>query len=325
MNRMIDKHQRKLGVTSSIYRCQDRLARMLLIGALSWLPMCWGDSNGSHGNDSLLADEATVVDIQSREITESSGLAASNRVAGHFWTHNDSGGEPKLIAIDANGAVTGSVMLDNAEAIDWEDVASFTDGTSMRLVVADVGDNDSRRDYVTIYVIDEPDPRQHGRTAMYSKISVRYPEGPRDCEAIGIDLEHRQILLVGKSFLPLAPVYSLALPDPSVHPKRLNEPVMLTRVGTLAVPLVSGMDVNPRSGDLFLVNYFQCFHYKVEKGEPFGDWVSRVPDVTDLPRLRQIEAVAVDGKGAVWVTSEGSPGKLSRLSLVNEQDLQVTK
>ena len=224
-----------------------------------------------------------------------------------------------LYAIDAKGSLTGSVILDGVNAIDWEDMASYTDGASKRLVIADIGDNQSRRKYVTIYIIDEPDPLQHSQTATYREIRVRYPDGPQDCEAIGIDFEHRQILMVGKSLLPLAPVYSLPLPSQLYGGETTVDPVLLTRVGAIAAALISAMDIDPRSGDLFLVNYFQCFHFNVNKGEPFGEWIKRVPDVNELPKLKQIEAVAVDASGDVWVTSEGSPAKLARVEIANEE------
>src|SRR4051794_6987818 len=41
--------------------------------------------------------------IDSREITESSGLAASRKHPGVFWTHNDSGNGPYIFAITRDG------------------------------------------------------------------------------------------------------------------------------------------------------------------------------------------------------------------------------
>ena len=324
---MIEPHQRRRTMLLNIHGDHEHLARNFWLGVLGAFAAGWGCVNGSssHGTNALLADQPVVVDIRSQELIESSGLAASNRVPGHFWTHNDSGGEAKLFAFDAAGFVTGSVTLDGVKAIDWEDMASFTDGASKRLVIADVGDNQSIRDDVTIYLMDEPDPRQHNRAASYLVIRLRYPNGPQDCEAIGVDLDHRQILVVSKSFLPLATVYSLPLPELAFNAESTAEPVMLKRVGTVAIPLISAMDIDPRTSDLFLVNYFQCFRFKVDKREPFGEWTKRVPDVTQLPTLKQIEAVAVDMNGDVWVTSEGSPGKLARVAIVKKSDPQVAK
>jgi len=314
-------------VPLNIQRECERLARNFRLGVLGAFVVGWGFNSGfcSPGTNALLADQPAVFDIQSPELTESSGLAASNRVAGYFWTHNDSGGEPKLFAIDETGTLTGSVVLDGAKAIDWEDIASFTDGASKRLVIADIGDNQAIRNEVTLYLMDEPDPLQDGQTALYREIRVRYPDGPRDCEAIGVDLRHRQILMVGKSFLPLAPVYSMPLPSQLFSAETMVQPVVLERVGTIAAPLITAMEVDPRCGDLFLVNYFQCFRFKVDKDDAPGAWIKKVPSLMELPKLKQIEAVAIDANGDVWVTSEGSPGKLARVEMSDEKVPQVAK
>ena len=324
---MIEPQQRRHMVPLNIQRECERLARNFRLGVLGAFVVGWGFNSGfcSPGTNALLADQPAVFDIQSPELTESSGLAASNRVAGYFWTHNDSGGEPKLFAIDETGTLTGSVVLDGAKAIDWEDIASFTDGASKRLVIADIGDNQAIRNEVTLYLMDEPDPLQDGQTALYREIRVRYPDGPRDCEAIGVDLRHRQILMVGKSFLPLAPVYSMPLPSQLFSAETMVQPVVLERVGTIAAPLITAMEVDPRCGDLFLVNYFQCFRFKVDKDDAPGAWIKKVPSLMELPKLKQIEAVAIDANGDVWVTSEGSPGKLARVEMSDEKVPQVAK
>ena len=324
---MIEPQQRRHRITLTIHCERECLLRNFWLGVLGALVVGWGCNNGfsSPGTNALLADQPAVCNIQSPELTESSGLAASNRVAGHFWTHNDSGGQPKLFAIDETGTLTGSVVLDGAKAIDWEDIASYTDGSSKRLVIADVGDNQAIREEVALYLLDEPDPLQHDRTAMYREIRVRYPDGPRDCEAIGVDLKHRKILMVGKSFLPLAPVYSMPLPSQIFSAEKMVHPVVAERSGTIAAPLITAMDVDPRCGDLFLVNYFQCFKFKVDKDDAPGAWIKKVPSSIELPKLKQIEAVAVDTNGDVWVTSEGSAGKLARVQMSGEKVPQVAK
>src|SRR4051812_34201862 len=50
---------------------------------------------------------------------ETSGLAASQRTAGLLWTHNDSGGEPVLFALNTDGTLRGSVQLQGVVNRDW--------------------------------------------------------------------------------------------------------------------------------------------------------------------------------------------------------------
>lgn len=264
--------------------------------------------------------ESFVRDISSPSIVESSGLAVSHREPDIFWTHNDSGGEPTLFAIDRHGAVTGSVTLQGATAIDWEDIASFEEGGKARLVVGDVGDNDAKRSSVALYFLDEPNPREHVGTKSFQRIEVRYPDGARDCEAIGVDMNRREILMVTKSFLPVATCYSLPLPEADAV---VDSVQVLTRRGAIAVPLVSAMDIDPRSGELVIANYFQCFRYARVKGEPMDAWMTQIPAMMNLPKLKQIEAIGFDREGAIWVTSEGQPGKLARVSKAKDQEAKV--
>lgn len=274
-----------------------RVCVWFCLGLLAMLPIHASEPDAGTG----------VIDVASKELVESSGLAASNVTNGHFWSHNDSGGSAKLFAFDTKGTLTGSVIIDGADAIDWEDMAAFVDEGKPRLLIADVGDNDAKRKSVTLYVIDEPDPRKHARVKPLQVFKLTYPDGPRDCEAVAVDVAGRKVILVSKSFLPLASVYAMALP----RPPQVTD-VELQRVGTLAIPLVSAMDVDAKSGDLILVNYLQCFRF-AEALKHDDAWIKQVPEVTDLPRLRQVEAVAVDQRGEIWVTSEGSPTKLARL------------
>ena len=79
------------------------------------------------------------------DVTEASGLAASRREPGLFWVHADSGGEPILRAVAADGSPRGILRIDGAGNVDWEDAASFTLDGRAWLLVADTGDNASRR------------------------------------------------------------------------------------------------------------------------------------------------------------------------------------
>lgn len=90
------------------------------------------------------------------ELWESSGLGISRTYPGVFWTHNDSGDRPRLYAIDSTATLLATFEVEGAGARDWEAMAlgpcPGPSGTSC-LYVADVGDNRSARESVTIYII----------------------------------------------------------------------------------------------------------------------------------------------------------------------------
>ena len=56
------------------------------------------------------------------QLPEGSGIAASQRSPGRFWTHNDSGA-PVLFALDPKGVVLGQVRVPGTKVEDWEAVA----------------------------------------------------------------------------------------------------------------------------------------------------------------------------------------------------------
>ena len=256
------------------------------------------------------ADEPPAIPLRCDELTESSGLATSNRNAGYFWTHNDSGGLAKLYAFDARGALTGSMDLVGAKAIDWEDMASFVVDDQPRVLVADTGDNLATRVSTTLYVFDEPDPTRHTAVTSYQSIIVRYPDGPRDCEAVGVDQQSGQIVFLTKSAILGAACYSMPLP--ARNSSSLHD-VTLKRVGDVVIPMATAMDIDQRTGDVVVCNYFQSFLFTGRKTNSRDDWIATVPVVSELPRLKQIEAIAFDASGQLWVTSEGSPAIMVQL------------
>jgi hypothetical protein len=245
-------------------------------------------------------------------VVESSGLAKSNRAAGLFWTHNDSGHPAKLFALNRSGTATGTCRLENAKAVDFEDIASYVQDGVARLLVADVGDNRAKRPFVSLYFFDEPNPNTQATVTDWFRIDLRYPGGAHDCEAVAVDIDAGKVILVSKTFLPWAAIYELDLPPRGAAAAGQHREETPRLVGYLPLPLATGMDRDEQNGDILLVNYFHLLRYpKPEDGRP---WWEQTPRATELPKLKQIEAVAVDHDGSIWVTSEGSPAPLARVT-----------
>jgi hypothetical protein len=260
--------------------------------------------------------------IAEPELTESSGLAVSHRNPHRFWTHNDSGGKSRIYAFDQDGRPSGQCQLRNIDAGDWEDIASFVQHDRARLLIADCGDNDAKRESVSLHLIDEPDPDAASETTQIQTLSLTYPGGPRDCEAVAVDSRRKLIILISKSRLPAASVHVVALPPPTLAPqasvpiggekKNVPATVSAKRVATLPLPMITAVDIDPRSGDLWLVSYFQAFQFRcASRDEPLTRQLGRLPRAYDLPHLKQIESVAVGQNQRVWVTSEGIPAILA--------------
>jgi hypothetical protein len=254
-----------------------------------------------------------AVKVQHDDLTESSGLAVSGLRPKHFWSHNDSGGKACLYAFDSDGNSTGKVTLKSAKADDWEDMAAYVEGGVSRLLVADCGDNQKRRDNIQVFLFDEPDP--HGKTTeeKYQTITVSYADGPCDCEAVCVDLRSKQVLLVSKTVLPYAAVFAFPLPARETQATKTR--VVAQRLTTLALPMVTSMDIDPSNGDIWIVSYVQAFRFARSSPEQtVVEQLSQVPTCVELPRWKQIEAVTIDPTSQLWLTSEGSPTKLGKLT-----------
>jgi hypothetical protein len=124
--------------------------------------------------DPTLGAEWAVHRIDAQAIGESSGLVASRTYSGVFWTHNDSGDEARLFAIDASGALVGEFHVAGATHRDWEDIAADDAG---HLYVGDFGNNSNDRRDLVVYRIPEPDPFADSATARADRaLRFRYAD-----------------------------------------------------------------------------------------------------------------------------------------------------
>ena len=227
-----------------------------------------------------------VFRINSMEITESSSLFVSTAHPGLVYTTNDSGDTPTIYVLDAdNGALVGRTTLSGVDAVDVEALAGGTDGL---LVMADIGDNDSVRDSVSVYRL--PQPESGRRTASAERVELAYVDGPRDAESALYDARTGRIFVVSKE-LAGASVY--------VTPRNVfdRSRALLRRVAG-APALATDATLLPGAKGAVVRTYVGATIYSFPSFEPVG--------AMPLPRLEQGESIAAPPSGAVvWVGSEG--------------------
>jgi hypothetical protein len=260
-------------------------------------------------------------------VDESSGLAFSLRRPGYVWTHNDSGDKARLFAFDLSGKSAGQVELKSKMKVnDWEDMAVMVRGGVSQIVVADCGDNRAKRRSISLIIFDEPDPTRSTKLKRFQEIQVRYPDGAHDCEAIAVDADANNVLLFTKSALPICQVFAVEIPSPSLddgpEDATAEDPpgeITARLIDTLAIPMVTGADIDQQSGTLWLSSYLGALRYPGHlnrhdrKNLSLRQQLAQNPIVVKLPAWKQIEAIAVDPSGDVWVTSEGKRAPLGRL------------
>lgn len=149
-------------------------------------------------------------------VGESSGVAASRAQAGLYWTHNDSGGGPRLYALAPGGALRATYLVQAARNEDWEDLAlaRCPSAEAWCLFIADTGDNLESRADVTIYVVREPtlpgSPSDRVQvTEPPHALRLRYADGPHDVEALAFD-PGGNLLLISKGQRSSIHVYRVA-------------------------------------------------------------------------------------------------------------------
>ncbi|HQU84822.1 MAG TPA: hypothetical protein PKY59_16915, partial [Pyrinomonadaceae bacterium] len=161
------------------------------------------DNQPNHNSDEIsTAYEKPVVvgKIESKEITESSGLAASRCQQNVFWTHNDSGHKAEIFALDEKGKNLGKWTVSSAKSDDWEDIALFKDKSGeCFLYIGDIGNNSRKRGELTIYRVKEPkisDEKREAETA--EAIKITYPEFRHDAETLMVHPVSGDIYILSK-------------------------------------------------------------------------------------------------------------------------------
>lgn len=209
--------------------------------------------------------------VESRVLDELSGLVASRSQRGVFWTHNDSGDYPRVFAIDARGKRRGTLHVLDAFASDWEDIALIANpGGPDTLVLADIGDNLSRRTGVQLYFVDEPRlspelPEQTLRSVA-RRLDVRYEDGPHDAEALLADPLTGDLYIVQKGPVALfwARVGVYRIPANKLH----DEQVVAFRVAEIPLGPVTSGDVRHDGLGVALRNYTTARYYARSPHEP---------------------------------------------------------
>lgn len=269
--------------------------------------------------------------IKPTEIKESSGATASYHRPDAFWTINDSGHSAIVYCLSIEGDLLAAVSLDGANNRDWESMSRFAWDGKHYLVVADIGDNQSRYDRCLLYFFPEPliegAEKPLAVKIVPTAIEFNYPDGSRDCECLAIDPATNDIWLFEK----LMQLNSRRKP----HVYRIPSSAWLTRLtkkatsaaqqiggnsesesqsrleatrlDTINHRFITGGEFSPDGNQLILRTYTHIIHFQKSETE---NWVEKFPKLKPtllpLPIQNQGEAITFfpDSKSAL-VTSEG--------------------
>lgn len=271
-----------------------------------------------------------VEEITDDAIDESSGLAQSWLEDERLWTHNDSGDDARLWAMQKDATVTTEVRLIGAENIDWEDIAIAPCGADDErpcIYIGDFGDNSAHREEVLIYRFPEPDLGQNPpdifEITEFETLRYQYEGGPRDAETLLVHPQTRQIWVIEKNGQSQVEVFSI----PEVFDQQ--EAHIAQSVATLEIPgsfalarNITAGDIAPDGSEFTFRTYLHLYTHCVPDPDDFESAFSTPPTQTTMnPATLQGEALTYDRTdGALWLTSERLPAPLIRLPPRNEDE-----
>ncbi|MCA9060620.1 MAG: hypothetical protein KDA85_19045, partial [Planctomycetaceae bacterium] len=188
-----------------------------------------------------------------------------------------------------------------------EHLCSVTCDGKHGLLMADVGENlrqgGNEQPGCRLYLVEEPvlpatETAEAGETVVtvrpHSVIALSWPNGPHDCEAVAVDPERREILLVTKGLLNDCSLYSgplsLQAGTQSVTAKHLQR---------MLLPLVTGMDISSDSRQLAITTMMNAVVVTRESTDDWSTAAGRSPRTLTTPPRRQGETICftADGSG----------------------------
>lgn len=255
--------------------------------------------------------------IENLEITEASGLVASNYNPDLFWTQNDSGDLPRIFLISSSGKGKLDFILKNIKNRDWEDMGAWVDekGKSW-LYLADIGDNNGQYPSYTIYRFEEPrfENAISGDRVISSiqKIEFTLPDSPKDMETLLIDQRTGELFVLSKR-----EEKKILYQIPAKHWDTQVEAKKIMEVG-FSIPskslkliqqlyYLTGGAVASNNEEILIRNYFQIFYWKKNHFESIPEALRRKPSIVPSKFEPQGEALAFskDGKGFYTISETG--------------------
>jgi hypothetical protein len=246
--------------------------------------------------------------VQPLEITESSGLAASRESPGILWTHNDNWGDQRVFALGQDGLLRATWTLSvtpvvaNSEDID---IGPGPVAGVNYLYFGDIGDNNNIRTSIRVLRAVEPfvpvDEISTGGPLPAQIITLVYPDGPRDSEAMMVDT-NGDIYLIAKRVTP-GRIYR------APYPQSTTQTNVLQAVGQLAgwgESQTTSADISPDGSSIVVRGYGRITMWTRLPGQTIAETLAQTP--CEEPQMWEPQGEAIcfrsDGNG-YFTTSEG--------------------
>lgn len=246
---------------------------------------------------------------------ETSGLATSSVNKGMLYIHNDSGDTSRFFLISTDGTLKAIYSFKAASLIrngvaDCEDIAVSTGPKGKRYVyIGDIGDNNAKRKYITVYRIKEPKLKSSAkvftRQVNAEPLYLKYPDGARDAETLMVDPVEKLFYIISKREDSVS-VYTAPLLYQQNDTATLTKRATLFFEGGNNGKWISGGNISKNGSQVLVKSYLKVYYWKRTGKQPVWQLLMTPPREMPYKAEQQGEAIdfAADGNG-YYTISEG--------------------
>lgn len=228
-------------------------------------------------------------------VEEASGIADSRLNAGMLWVQEDSGNPPELHLLSHQGQLLRSLTVTGAANIDWEDLA-LAPGPAPSLYylyIGDIGDNDQKRDQVSI--LRGAEVSSTATSIVTDNIRIQYADGAHDAEAFIVEPETLDIYILTKRDAKSG-IYKLTYPYSTTVVNTAR------KVGELPYNFVVSAALRADGRGLAVKDYVSIRYYPRTPGESIADVLKKTPSNLPYQMEQQGEAICFTLDGSYYFT-----------------------
>lgn len=251
--------------------------------------------------DSSDATSPVAFPMASGVLEEASGIADSRLNSGMLWVQEDSGNPPELSLLSHQGQLVKTIAVKGAPNTDWEDLAlaAGPDPAVKYIYIADIGDNDQKRDHINI--LRAPEVGASTSEITVETFQVKYDDGPHDAEAFIVEPGTLDIYIITKRD-PKSGVYLLKYPYSS---STIN---IATKSGELPYNGVVSAAIQPDGNGIAVKDYLSIRFYTRLPGEKISAVLAKPFTTLPYQLEQQGEALCFSNDGKYYFTLSEKTG-----------------
>jgi hypothetical protein len=240
--------------------------------------------------------------VQTKKITEASGLAASIALPGYYWTHNDSGGQPEVYLLSSKAKLKSTIKLDGVINRDWEDIAEGVGPTPKKqyVYVGDIGNNVKLGLDIAVYRFAAPTQMPAEKADIKpDRLFLQYPDGARDAETLMIDPIFKSIYIISKREKQVG-IYKTKLLFKD------GEEAKLQKVGVLPYTWITAGDISQDGLNIIIRDKDNVYYWRRSPNETVEAAMAKPATILPCAKEKQGEGLTFSVGNTGYLTiSEG--------------------